>query len=49
MPDVRIDSESTRYLQIQRGVRQARVLSPLLFNVYSKVIFKESLKIERKV
>lgn len=31
-------------LPIQRGVRQGRILSPLLFNIYSGFIFDKPLK-----
>ncbi|CAG9841161.1 unnamed protein product [Diabrotica balteata] len=40
---VRVDSQYTENIKIQRGVRQGCVLSPLLFNVYSEAVFQEAL------
>lgn len=42
--EVRTGSIKTSSLEIQRGVRQGCVLSPLLFNLYSDKIFKEALE-----
>ncbi len=40
---VRVENELSDEVQIQRGVRQGCVLSPLLFNLYSEMILSEAL------
>lgn len=40
---VRVKDDLSEEILIQRGVRQGCILSPLLFNVYSEMIFKEAL------
>ncbi|KAL1447433.1 hypothetical protein WDU94_013960 [Cyamophila willieti] len=40
---VRLNQDSSEAILIQKGVRQGCVLSPLLFNVYSETIFKETI------
>lgn len=40
---VRLDDYLSENIEIQRGVRQGCILSPLLFNVYSETIFEEAL------
>ena len=40
---IRREAEDSDVIEIQRGVRQGCVLSPLLFNLYSEEIFKEAL------
>lgn len=40
---VKVDNQFTENIEIQRGVRQGCVLSPLLFNVYSEAIFQNTL------
>ena len=37
---VRVDGELSEYTNIKRGVRQGCVMSPDLFNLYSKVILR---------
>lgn len=44
--EVRVENSTSEAIQIQRGVRQGCVLSPLLFNIYSEAIFKEALEEE---
>lgn len=41
---VRVDGQYTSSIQIQKGVRQGCVLSPLLFNLYSEQIFRKALE-----
>lgn len=40
---VRVEEKCSEPVEIRRGVRQGCVLSPLLFNLYSEDIFRESL------
>lgn len=40
---LRVDGEHTEEVKILRGVRQGCILSPILFNLYSEYIFRESL------
>uniref|UniRef100_A0A8D8S118 Craniofacial development protein 2 n=1 Tax=Cacopsylla melanoneura TaxID=428564 RepID=A0A8D8S118_9HEMI len=40
---LRVDGEHTEAVKILRGVRQGCILSPILFNIYSEYIFRESL------
>ena len=41
---VRLNRGETRSVKIGRGVRQGCCLSPILFNLYSECLTKESLK-----
>lgn len=41
---VRTENGNTDYIDIQRGVRQGCLLSPLLFNVYAEYIIRSSLQ-----
>ena len=43
LASVKVDEHDTEYINIQRGVRQGCILSPMLFNVYSEEIFREAL------
>ena len=38
---IRVDSDISDYTSIQRGVRQGCVLSPILFNIYTELIFRQ--------
>lgn len=38
----KVDADTTDFMKTQRGVRQGRILSPLLFKLYSDAIFKEA-------
>lgn len=40
---LRVDGEYTEEIKISREVRQGCILSPILFNLYSEYIFRESL------
>ncbi|CAF4751217.1 unnamed protein product [Pieris macdunnoughi] len=41
--NIRVNSKHSSYIEIQRGVRQGCILSPLLFNLYADAIFSEAL------
>uniref|UniRef100_A0A2A4JBK9 Reverse transcriptase domain-containing protein n=1 Tax=Heliothis virescens TaxID=7102 RepID=A0A2A4JBK9_HELVI len=41
---VRVDQVLTDDIDIERGVRQGCILSPLLFNIYAEAIFAEALE-----
>lgn len=41
---VRLENGNTNYINIERGVRQGCLLSPLLFNVYAESIIRASLQ-----
>lgn len=41
---VRTESGNTDYINIQRGVRQGCLISPLLFNIYAEYIIRASLQ-----
>jgi hypothetical protein len=41
---IRLDQGETRSVKIGRGVRQVCCLSPILFNLYSEYLTKESLE-----
>ena len=41
---VRWDSGTSREIKVERGVRQGCVISPLLFNLYSKFMIREAME-----
>lgn len=44
--NTKVENQLTEEIEIRRGVRQGCILSPLLFNLYSEAILKETLEEE---
>ena len=41
---VRWNGEVSREVRVERGVRQGRIISPLLFNLYSEFMMREAME-----
>ena len=39
-----MDGEVSREVDVERGVRQGCVISPILFNLYSEFVIKEAME-----
>ena len=39
---VRVDNETSQEFTVSRGVRQGCILSPILFNTYSEILFRQA-------
>jgi hypothetical protein len=44
--EIKVDNAMSEKVEIQRGVRQGCVLSPMLFNLYAETVFSEALNEE---